>query len=154
MWPGGFLLHLMILLFPQAISSNHLDLEVSETLLKAGGENRIIMKVEIKEGYHIQTNELDENSPLVATTLEIKATKGINIQRPIFPTSVQFSMKGAEENLEVYEGMFEIIIPVSADKNLPKGKMLLEAKLTYQTCNRNKCFFPRSTSIQLPLTII
>lgn len=152
MWQGIFLLYLMPLAFQQ--EDPHLTIRVPETYVQAGDENLVSIEVEVKCGLHIQANELDEDSPLIATTLEVNDDNGITTHKPVFPPTVKFRMQGMDNDWDVYEGMFEIKVPVKVDENLQKGKYLLRAELIYQACDNKMCFFPRTIPVQIPLIVI
>lgn len=152
MWPGIFLLCLMPHAFQQ--EDPYLTIDVPETYVEAGEENWVRIEVEVKPGLHIQTNTLGEDSPLVATRLEVNDHNGITTHKPSFPATVKFRMPGMDEDWDVYEGSFEIKVPVKADENLLKGKYLIGAELTYQACDNKMCFFPKTIPVQIPVIVI
>ncbi|MGM0582359.1 MAG: protein-disulfide reductase DsbD domain-containing protein [Bacteroidota bacterium] len=96
----------------------------------------------IKEGYHIQANQVkDEN--LIPTVLSFDESDKLKLGEPIFPQTVEFKMKGQKTTWFVYKDTLDIKVPVKNIKSEEKKRYSINGKLYYQACDDYKCYFPR-----------
>ena len=137
----------------QLVSADILKIKVPEIVVYAGKSSVIKMEIEIKKGYHIQANKVNDES-LIPTTLEITEDKNITTGRQKFPTAKKFKLEGTDNFLDVYDGVFEIRIPLKTVKKIPKGKYIINAKLYYQACDNRTCLFPKTIRFSIPVKIV
>jgi len=130
-----------------------LKISVPGIVVNAGKSSVIIMEVEIKKGYHIQANKVNDDL-LIPTTLEINKDKNITIGRQEFPPAKKFKLEGTDNFLDVYDGVFEIKIPFKTIEKIPKGEHILDAKLHYQACDNKTCLFPKSIGISIYIKVV
>ncbi len=123
-------------------SNGIVKISAPEFLVPAGKSSVIRVKIEVKKGYHIQANKVN-NEFLIPTTLEINTDKKIILGKQVFPRSKKFKLEGTENFLDVYDGIFEISIPFKTQKTIQKRKYELGSKLHYQACDSRTCFFPK-----------
>jgi thiol:disulfide interchange protein DsbD len=120
--------------------------------MPAGGEAFVSVKVEIKEGYHINANP--PTFPyLKATEVSIEAGEGLTAGKPSYPASVTRAFEFAEKPLAVYEGATEIKLPLKAAATAAKGTRTLPLKLRVQACDEKACYPPGTLDIPVGLTI-
>lgn len=125
---------------------------VNESIVQEGKSNMVLIAVEVKEGYHIQANRVDDAS-LIPTTLELNVDEGIVVSRKKFPSGKKFKLEGTDTFLKVYDGKFPIKLFLSPGANARTGKYTLAAKLQYQACDFQRCFFPRVIDFSIPVEI-
>ena len=128
-------------------------IKVPEIVVSAGKRAVIKMEVEIKKGYHIQANKVNDEL-LIPTIVKIDEDKNITTGRQKFPPAKKFKLEGTNNFLEVYDGVFEIRIPIKTKTKTPKGEHILDAKFHYQACDNRTCLFPKSIGFSIPLKII
>src|SRR4030095_3183660 len=109
--------------------------------------------VEVKEGYHIQANKVNDEY-LIPTTVEVVADKNIEQGKQLFPVAKKFKLEGTNNFLDVYDGNFQITIPFKTQPRVKKGKYELQAKFRYQACDFKSCLFPKTIEFIIPLTIV
>src|SRR4030095_1417264 len=137
----------------QLVSVDILKITVSEVVVHAGKSSVIKMEIEIKKGYHIQANKVKDDL-LIPATIEISEDKNITTGRQKFPPAKKFKLEGTNNFLDVYDGVFEIRIPIKTVAKTPKGEHILDAKFHYQACDNRTCLFPKSIGFSIPLKII
>lgn len=137
----------------QWINADVLAITVPEVVVSAGKSSVIKMEVEIKKGYHIQANKVNDDL-LIPTTLELTEDKNITIGLKQFPAAKKFKLEGTDNFLDVYDGVFEIIIPFKTTDKIPNGKHILNAKLHYQACDNKTCLFPKSIGVSICIKIV
>jgi hypothetical protein len=150
----------LILLLPlhasvQAQETSFVQLMTSEPEFKivSGEEQHILLSFLIKEGYHIQANQVEDES-LIPSVLSIDAPDELIIGDPVFPQAAEFRMKGAEEALHVYNDVLKIKVPVKTVKSVEKRLFLLKGQLHYQACDAYKCYFPRDLQFTMSINIL
>ncbi len=122
-----------------------------KVIVKAGLDSVINIAIEIKNGYHIQANKVENQ--FIPTTLEIKNDREITIKNKIFPPAKKFKLKGTDQYLNVYDGIFEISILFTTKKEVRKGLHHLYGQLNYQACDSMRCLFPKSIEFLLEVEL-
>src|SRR5258708_32271523 len=79
---------------------------VRETVVNVGSNVVFEISVDVKDGYHIQAKEVNDES-LIPTTLEVERNEFIQVEQE-FPPSKQFKLEGTDNLLQVYDGKFLI----------------------------------------------
>jgi len=137
----------------RGISEPIVKISVPDATGYAGKSSRIILDVEVKEGYHIQANKVKDEF-LVPTTVDVATDKNIELGKPSFPVTKEFKLEGTNDFLDVYDGNFQITIPFKTQRGVKKGKYNLQARLRYQACDFKSCLFPKTIEFIIPLTIM
>ena len=135
------------------VSADIVTIKVPEIIVGAGKGAVIKMEIEIKKGYHIQANKVN-NDFLIPTILEVNEYKNIIIGIQQFPPAKKFKLEGTDLLLDVYDGVFEIRIPITVATEIPKGKHTLKASLQYQACDNKICLFPKNITFSFSLKVI
>jgi hypothetical protein len=120
--------------------------------LPAGGVCRIVMIVDIKDGWHINANPASPNSS-VPTTFSLKSKYGTKLVRIRYPASKKLTVEGFDAPILIYEkraviyGEFEI--PAAAAGKTEE----LELTVRYLPCNDNRCLRPTTATLTGKITI-
>lgn len=146
---SAFLLMGNIKLVPVNIAK----ITVPEIVVSPGKKGIIQLEIEIKEGYHIQANKVNDKL-LIPSTVKIDEDKKITTGRQKFPPVKKIKLEGTSNFLNVYDGNFEISIPFKTIETIPKGKYLLNAIFNYQACDDKTCLFPKSINFLIPIKVI
>ena len=125
---------------------------VGDSIVYAGTNAMIPLWVEVKKGYHIQANKVDDES-LIPTTLEVTDDKNISIIKQEFPLAKNFKLEGTNTSMKVYDGRFLIKLFLRSAAKTQTGKYVLLAKLRYQACDSRTCLFPRFIDFSLPVVV-
>lgn len=145
------LLNLNMLVVEQETAFVQLNRE-PEFSISPGGDQQVQLSFLIREGYHIQANQVrDEN--LIPSELSFEATDGLILGDPHFPEAVEFSMKGTEETMDVFSDTLEVRLPVSPLEQTGKGLFLIKGRLHYQACDDAKCYYPRDLNFTMRINI-
>jgi hypothetical protein len=122
-------------------------------LIQIGEIVEIGVTVNIKEGYHLQANPVNDDF-LIPTTLEVQSDKEIITGNPIYPPGESFNLEGSTDTLLVYSDKFYIEFPLKVTKKTQPGEYALKGKLHYQACDSIKCFAPRSMIFTIPIKAV
>lgn len=128
------------------------EIKVTETSLAKGKKNFILLEVKVKDGYHIQANQVNDEA-LIPATLEISSLPALIVEPPVFPRHKLFRLEGAGEDLYVFDGTFVIQVPVKVMPDAVPGNYILKGTFRYQACNHKSCFFPRKINIEMKVAV-
>ncbi len=129
-----------------------LKITAPQIIVDVGESSTINVRVEVKNGYHIQANKVNEEY-LIPTTLKINADKNIMLGEQAFPQSKKFSLEGSDDYLNVYDGNFDISIAFKTTEQIQKGKHTLAAKIHYQACDSKSCLSPKTVDFFIPIEV-
>ncbi|MFZ6010360.1 MAG: protein-disulfide reductase DsbD domain-containing protein [Bacteroidota bacterium] len=117
-----------------------------------GHEVSIKTVVSVKKGYHIQAHEVADEL-IIPTRLEIVGDKDFVIKKQVFPPTKKFQLTGTDQQLEVYDGEFEIETSLLVLERIQKGVVQLKGKLKYQACDSVRCLFPRTVEFLVDVVV-
>jgi uncharacterized protein len=120
--------------------------------LPAGDQCRIVMVLDVKDGWHINTNPARPDF-LVPTKLTMKSKHGTKLAKLQYPVGRKLDVPGFDEPLHVYDKQVAIhgLVEVPAEAG---GQMEeLELIVQYQACNDAKCLSPKTVKLQGRLAV-
>jgi hypothetical protein len=148
-----FLLACFITFNAVAQSSDELvKIRAPKVNAQVGQEVLVKTFVSVKNGYHIQANEIVDEL-IIPTTLEIAEDKNFVIKKQVFPPTKKFILAGTNQHLEVYDGEFEIQTSLRVPLNVQKGDRQLRGILKYQACDSVRCLFPRTVEFVVNIQV-
>ncbi len=131
------------------LADANLKLEVVSTLY---------CRLELAEGLHVYGGPVPEG--FVATQVEVKETPGVRIGEAAYPPTKPLEFKALDATLNVFEGVVDIAIPITANaeflnwtKPHTQKSVKVDLSVRYQACNDTVCFVPKTVpiSVELPL---
>lgn len=124
-------------------------------LINTGKEALIELYFRVKDNYHIQANQLNDEN-LIPTTLNLTGPDNFAAGKALFPPPEKFLMTGTDEQLDVFSNQFKIYVPVKINnfKTQDKHSLVLNGNLFYQACDSVKCYYPRNLDFLLNIEII
>ena len=125
---------------------------VTEAKLDAGGAGEASVRLDIAEGFHTHANPASDKF-YIPTVLSAEPLEGITPGKPVYPPGVSRKLAFFDQPLSLYEGSVVIKLPLRADKNAPKGRHTLRAKIRVQHCNDRECFPPSNIDAPIPVTV-
>jgi hypothetical protein len=122
----------------------------SPVSIKPGGHGTLVVKVVIDPKFHINSaHPKDPN--LIATVFQGSSIGGIKFGTPKYPAD--HSVTTSSGTVAAYTGTAEIDVPFTVATNAKHGNYSLNGSLTYQGCNANACFPPKSDKISAELKV-
>lgn len=120
--------------------------------VRAGTTARVKLQVKVAPGFHIQSDKPRDPS-LIPLTLTIDAPAGVSVDGLTFPPPKDFTLKGSDQPLAVFEGAFPIEVRLAIAKDHPGGEITIPARLRYQACDETTCFRPTTIPVTWALNI-
>lgn len=140
--------------FTATAKESHVKVTPGKALiLKPGSAGEAQVWLRIDPGFHVQANPASNNQVIATTLSNITVGKGLTTGTPIYPKGDTYRLKGTSNDLSVYKGAIAIQIPVVAEASASAAKVQLKAKLRYQACDDQICFFPETVEVQVPVEI-
>ena len=138
---------------PPQIASTDVVTATPEELMLAKGESAYaIVRLQIRNGYHINANP--PTFPyLKATELEVTPANGISVDFVSYPDALTKKFSFADEPLKVYEGETIVKAMLKAGPAAPTGKHNLSAKLRVQACDDTVCYAPGVMDLTVPVAV-
>ncbi len=109
--------------------------------------------MEIPKGYHVNANRTLSKF-LVPTTLKIEDVgDGVKVGVIAYPNAIVREFSFSKDKLAVYEGRAVMRFNVTIPASFPHSKMLLKARVKYQSCSDEVCYAPASHDISMWIDI-
>ena len=119
---------------------------------KAGGMAEAKLKVELRSGYHCNSNTPSEDY-LIPLTLTW-APGPLESPQVAYPKAHMEKYTFSETPLSVYTGDFEIATKFKVAASANPGTAFVSGKLRYQACNDRMCLPPKTMDVSLPVEIV
>ena len=125
---------------------------ISLSNVPQGGMAHIAVEIDVQHPWHINAHVVDEDF-LVPTDITFETREGITIREVVYPTGVKKKLEFSEIPMALYEGKvyFGAIVEVAAD--FPLGNTTLNATLTYQACDNEKCLLPETIPLFVQMVV-
>ena len=125
---------------------------LSTDRLPAGGTCRIVVLLDVKEGWHINANPPSPDF-LKPTKLSFKSKSGVTLADPVYPKGHGFKMEGEDMDAMVYEGEVAIEGTLTVPKSSGGVTDEMEITVNYQACNEKGCQPPKSIKLTGKLAV-
>lgn len=133
--------------------SIHIEALISVDKVQQGSSFMMAVVMDIEPPFHINSSSpLDES--FIPTKIEFLETEGVVFGEPIYPKGENQKLSFSEDPISVYSGYTVIKVPVETSSKLEIGKHVLKAKLSYQACNDQVCFAPKTVEVSLPVEVV
>jgi len=97
--------------------------------------------MEIPKGYHINAN---------TTTVKIENVgDGVKVGSVSYPRALIRKFSFSEDELAVYEGRAVMRFTLTIPAGFPHSKMLVKARVKYQSCSNEVCYAPATRDLEL-----
>jgi DsbC/DsbD-like thiol-disulfide interchange protein len=133
-------------------SASVVSVNVAAAGAAAGGTAEVVVKLTIKNGYHVNANP-PSMAYLIPTELSIEPSTGITAGKPVYPSSITKKFAFSETPLAVYENEAAIKMPLEIAKTATAGERDLKAKLRVQACDDKACYKPSTIETSIPVTV-
>jgi len=106
-----------------------------------GESFQMIFEVEVKEGWHTQSNNPDMEG-LIATKLSFNADNSITFGRVSYPKPTMEKFDFSDKPLPTFKGKFYLAVTGALAQQMAPGDYPAEALLTIQACSDSACIAP------------
>ncbi len=142
-------------IFPQfGQSVDHVKIKTYSSLdkLYAGTENKVVLKVDIEESWHINSNQPYENF-LIPTALTLEDNQGFSLTKVVYPKAKDYKFSFSDKPLSVWAEEIFIGAILKVNDDVKPGIYNLVFTLDYQACNDMSCLAPTFTTDTLQIEV-
>jgi len=129
-----------------------IELAAGRTAHLPGEEARLVARVTVDEGWHIQAHRPTFDY-LIPTRLALDLPPGWEEPEVRYPEPKLWRFAFEETPLAVYEGEVWIEARVALPADLPLGTAQIGARLEYQACDDRQCLPPTEATASLELAV-
>jgi hypothetical protein len=105
--------------------------------------------MEIPKGYHVNANKTLSKF-LIPTTVKIEDVgDGVKVGFVGYPNAIVRKFSFSEDKLAVYEGRAVMRFTLTIPAGFPHSKMLVKARVKYQSCSDEVCFAPATRDLEI-----
>lgn len=124
----------------------------SQSALRVGDNAVWAVVVDIKPGYHAQSNT-PSNENFIAFDLQVEPNDRLVIGQPIFPKGHVANYPALGE-LNLYDGQVVVYVPLRVKDGAAEETVTVRGTLTYQICDDQVCYAPESPVVELTAPIV
>lgn len=122
--------------------------EPTEALtIAAGQQDTLAFTFSVRSGFHVQANPVP-HAYLIPATLKPDSTSYFIPEAPLYPPGHPYVLTGTTDSLSVYDGTFQIPVPVATSPDTPAGAYTLQGSLRFQACDDTTCFPPKTITVE------
>jgi hypothetical protein len=97
--------------------------------------------LDIPNGYHVNSNK-PIGKYQIPTSLKIEVGDGVKASAVSYPRAIVKSFTFSDEKLAVFEGRAYLRFNLTIPAAFPHSKMLVKARVKYQSCSDSECYAP------------
>jgi len=113
----------------------------------------ILIKIEIEEPWHINSNQPLEDF-LIGTEISFEPVEGLTFGKIQFPDPELKTFSFSEGEMSVYEGSFFALSTITISPNIELDQASIKGNVFYQACDDQSCLPPVELSIEQQMQIV
>ncbi|MGQ0636268.1 MAG: DUF255 domain-containing protein [Planctomycetaceae bacterium] len=126
---------------------------LSTDKLAPGATTRLLVQLDIADGWHIHANPASDPEFDVATELTLSADLGTNLTRLRYPAAKKVPRDEGEPPQLHYVGRVELTGWLETPPSAAGRREELKLQLTYQACTDRKCLSPKTVELVVPVAV-
>ena len=119
----------------------------------AGGKCKVLVQLQIAEGWHIHANPAGDADLDIATEIEIESQLDLALTNMRYPAGKKVDRVEGERPMFLYLGKVDVFGEIEVPAEAVGKREELVLFVTYQACNDNRCLPPRKLKLTLPVTV-
>lgn len=136
------------------LDEEHVKIKAFSSLdkLYLGSENKLAVKINIEEKWHINSNKPYDEF-LIPTELTLAENKNFQLVKVIYPKAKDYKFDFSENPLSVWEKEVVLGSVIKVNENVKPGTYSLIFVIDYQACNNMSCLAPSSVTDTLQIEV-
>ncbi|MBI1347542.1 hypothetical protein GC163_14780 [bacterium] len=128
------------------------EAHLSVDKLPPGSECKILIRLSIQEGWHINANPAAPEG-FIATEVAFKGKHGTQLGQLQYPKGKPIRMQDFDEPVSVYDGKVNIFGVLKVPESAAGQAEEMEIVVKYQACDDQKCLIPTSVKLSGKLPV-
>ena len=112
-------------------------------------ETRLHVVFDVAPGWHVYGRPIPDGYTPV--TVDVESVPEVAVGPPEYPPTHSFKVEGLDDEFEVSEGRFEIVVPFAVNVPPGHGSVDLGVSVRYQACSESECMPPQTLKLDLHL---
>jgi len=112
-------------------------------------ETRLHVVFDVAPGWHVYGRPTPDG--YTALTVEVGSIPEVAVGPPEYPATHSFKVEGLDDEFQVNEGRFEIVVPFAINVPPGHGSVDLAVSVRYQACSESECMPPQALKLDLRL---
>ena len=112
-------------------------------------ETRLHVVFDVAPGWHVYGRPIPGGYTPV--TIEVESIPEAVVGPPKYPPTHFFKLEGLDEEFQVHQGRFEIVVPLAVNVPPSHGSVDLKISVRYQACSESECLPPQALKVDLRL---
>lgn len=118
-----------------------------------GTELKIAFKLNIEDGWHINSNKPNEDY-LIGASLEMQSPDGLNLADIVYPEGKDINFAFSKIPVSIYEKEALIKASINVPENIKPGDYKIKVIVNYQACNNASCLAPASFEKEFTIQVV
>ena len=111
------------------------------------------VRFRVNQGFHVNSNK-PTSDLLIPTEIKFDPQSAVVIGKIAYPAGEELSLSfSPQQKLSVYQGDVIVTVPLLLAKTVKRGTYTLRGSLSYQACNDNACFPPKTAPFELTVLV-
>jgi len=121
--------------------------------LPAGKKCKVLVQLQIEEGWHVHANPVGDDEFDIATELELESKLDIELKDVRYPAGKKVPREEGEKPQLLYVGKVGLVGEIEIPAQAAGRREDLVLIVTYQACNDTRCLPPKKLKLTLPVTV-
>jgi len=121
--------------------------------LPAGKTCKVLVQLQIAEGWHIHANPSGDPEIDIATELDLDSKLGIELTKVAYPPGKKVERGDDEKPQSLYLGKVNLIGQLEVPASAAGRREELTVTVAFQACNDAQCLPPKKLKLTLPVTV-
>jgi uncharacterized protein YyaL (SSP411 family) len=121
--------------------------------LPAGGKARVLVQLQVADGWHVHANPPGDAEIDIATEVEIDSKLDLELKNLRYPAGKKVDRGPDEKPQLLYTGKVSIFGEIEVPKLAAGKRDDLVLLVTYQACNDTRCLPPKKLKLTLPVNV-
>jgi uncharacterized protein len=121
--------------------------------LPPGKPCKVLVQLQIADGWHIQANDVGDPDLDFATEVDLESKLGIELKKVRYPAGKDMEREDGDKPQKVYTGKVSIVgqLEIPADAGGRREDLVIT--VAYQACDHAQCLPPKKLVIKVPVTV-
>jgi uncharacterized protein YyaL (SSP411 family) len=121
--------------------------------LPAGKTCKVLVQLQIAEGWHIHANPAGDPDIDLPTELELDSKLGIELTKIVYPAGKNVERGDDEKPQSLYMGKVNLIGQLEVPATAAGRREELTVTVAFQACNDAQCLPPKKLKLTVPVTV-
>lgn len=117
-----------------------------------GGTTEAVVKIDLLPDYHVLASP-PMNQWLTPASLAVESAAGVVARAPVFPPSTTTRDEDGGKPMPVWQGSFEIRVPIVVSEKAEPGEVRLKAQLRYQVHHMGEFYHVATRAFEIRVTV-